>query len=582
MALIKCPECGHMISDKAQKCPKCECPIEHKETVEEEQPQIAESIKEPERPISTLPPEDVGIYDTEGEDNNSKKKKKIIIIAAAAVIVLVALALTVNTGDKGTAVEKDGVVEDSIAEMEGEVEENSMGEGLDFTIRTDGVGSFLLGKPFNDYNTQAVGELYANDTIDIRSSFVVERDDSFEDISYSPYMRLDDHGITMLVLYGGFYVSHPDLSSCTVKGIYVYSPAFTTENGIHVGMTAEEIISKYSATIELQAGEGDENIEAATLDVPGCKGMKFIINLKPLISKHGGTDFLCSWDSENNCDRPNFRENLKKEIRNNCRLGRIIVGEFFDYTQEVSGLSVDNSASAGGRTSQSTREWIQGTWLFHSPSLGTSKLVFNGKTLTTYVDGKVDYSGDYKIGYGRIDYGKGFYIDVDEKNKWLKFSEANSDYYGKLTDNKYVYPNFTGFDSWEAIWRYFDTKRSFSQKNAGKSLKTIAIKDNNFVVEGKNVGQIGYDGKDPGTIRGNQIWFILLTNQGDYRLVGEAEGGKITCLYFEPALCTDPLGLPFLQYFIPQVSNGKFSVAFSVADEIKPNYAKVYRYYADD
>ena len=27
MALIKCSECGHMISDKARKCPKCGCPL---------------------------------------------------------------------------------------------------------------------------------------------------------------------------------------------------------------------------------------------------------------------------------------------------------------------------------------------------------------------------------------------------------------------------------------------------------------------------------------------------------------------------------------------------------------------------
>lgn len=26
MALIKCNECGHMISDRATKCPKCGCP----------------------------------------------------------------------------------------------------------------------------------------------------------------------------------------------------------------------------------------------------------------------------------------------------------------------------------------------------------------------------------------------------------------------------------------------------------------------------------------------------------------------------------------------------------------------------
>jgi uncharacterized membrane protein YvbJ len=28
MALIKCPECGKEISDKAEQCPKCACPID--------------------------------------------------------------------------------------------------------------------------------------------------------------------------------------------------------------------------------------------------------------------------------------------------------------------------------------------------------------------------------------------------------------------------------------------------------------------------------------------------------------------------------------------------------------------------
>ena len=31
MALIKCNECGQMISDRATKCPKCGCPIERVE-----------------------------------------------------------------------------------------------------------------------------------------------------------------------------------------------------------------------------------------------------------------------------------------------------------------------------------------------------------------------------------------------------------------------------------------------------------------------------------------------------------------------------------------------------------------------
>ena len=35
MALIKCTECGHMVSDKAVECPKCGCPLEKKIYCEE-------------------------------------------------------------------------------------------------------------------------------------------------------------------------------------------------------------------------------------------------------------------------------------------------------------------------------------------------------------------------------------------------------------------------------------------------------------------------------------------------------------------------------------------------------------------
>ena len=36
MALIKCTECGHMVSDKATKCPKCGCPTKEKTVLHQE------------------------------------------------------------------------------------------------------------------------------------------------------------------------------------------------------------------------------------------------------------------------------------------------------------------------------------------------------------------------------------------------------------------------------------------------------------------------------------------------------------------------------------------------------------------
>lgn len=38
MALIKCPECGHKLSEKANVCPECGCPVENIEIENEETP----------------------------------------------------------------------------------------------------------------------------------------------------------------------------------------------------------------------------------------------------------------------------------------------------------------------------------------------------------------------------------------------------------------------------------------------------------------------------------------------------------------------------------------------------------------
>jgi uncharacterized membrane protein YvbJ len=37
MAMIKCPECGNDVSDKAVSCPKCGCPINNEKEIKEEE-----------------------------------------------------------------------------------------------------------------------------------------------------------------------------------------------------------------------------------------------------------------------------------------------------------------------------------------------------------------------------------------------------------------------------------------------------------------------------------------------------------------------------------------------------------------
>lgn len=76
MALLKCPECGKMVSDKATACPQCGCPIEDiKKAAQKEGPaqkeESAEQKTDPGAPVK----------------KPGRKKRVIALIVAAAVII---------------------------------------------------------------------------------------------------------------------------------------------------------------------------------------------------------------------------------------------------------------------------------------------------------------------------------------------------------------------------------------------------------------------------------------------------------------------------------------------------------------
>lgn len=79
MALIKCPECGNPVSDKADKCPKCGYPMALVEKAAVAEPEtIVEEQKAPaaEQPV--------------------KKKKNSVLLIVVAVILIIAAALYVT------------------------------------------------------------------------------------------------------------------------------------------------------------------------------------------------------------------------------------------------------------------------------------------------------------------------------------------------------------------------------------------------------------------------------------------------------------------------------------------------------
>lgn len=93
MALIKCENCGHMVSDKGTKCPKCGTPIhkveETAKPIEKEEKVIAE-VESPKVEIPKVERTDVEaistIEDYTDEPKSNKWKKVCGVLAVVAVI----------------------------------------------------------------------------------------------------------------------------------------------------------------------------------------------------------------------------------------------------------------------------------------------------------------------------------------------------------------------------------------------------------------------------------------------------------------------------------------------------------------
>ena len=85
MALIKCSGCGHMISDKVSKCPKCGMPIEKAESVftEEKKEMVNTEVNPPK----------VESISSNGRIKENTRNNKNGIVAAICGIVIVVIAV---------------------------------------------------------------------------------------------------------------------------------------------------------------------------------------------------------------------------------------------------------------------------------------------------------------------------------------------------------------------------------------------------------------------------------------------------------------------------------------------------------
>ena len=331
MALIKCNECGHMVSTKAEKCPKCGYPVHLSMKQQEETKQSVE----PHATTFNTPQEEV-INDSPQPPQRSNKKGIIIAVIVVVVVIIGCGVFALLNNNNGSNDQQQDTTAIADTEAEAIRQDESASDSLavavedtpnDFSteITKDGIANIRIGKSFSDYNTSLMKQEDIDKQCFDFSIVDIQEESEFEDVYYAMNMKLYRGQELLCTLFGGYFDERPNTLQATVKSITVYSPQFKLPNGIHAGMSVKELINDYGATIQLNEGEGGENVESISLEIPNCQGFYFNVEKETLLNRYGD-EYFNEYDSQSGTYKENFWDNIKKEVAELSDLESIVIG----------------------------------------------------------------------------------------------------------------------------------------------------------------------------------------------------------------------------------------------------------------
>ncbi len=331
MALIKCKGCGQMVSTKAEKCPKCGYSVR---LSMEQQEETKQSV-EPHATTFNTPQEEV-INDSPQPPQRSNKKGIIIAVIVVVVVIIGCGVFALLNNNNGSNDQQQDTTAIADTEAEAIRQDESASDSLavavedtpnDFSteITKDGIANIRIGKSFNDYNTSLMKQEDIDKQCFDFSIVDIQEISEFEEVYYTMNMKLYKGQELLCTLFGGYFDERPNTLQATVKSITVYSPQFKLPNGIHAGMSVKELINDYGATIQLNEGEGGENVESISLEIPNCQGFYFNVEKETLLNRYGD-EYFNEYDSQSGTYKENFWDNIKKEVAELSDLESIVIG----------------------------------------------------------------------------------------------------------------------------------------------------------------------------------------------------------------------------------------------------------------
>ncbi len=244
MALIKCPECGKKISDRAKECPRCGISMEEIQARLQGNKTGKGSKGESENNART--------HKEEKKHTPPKGKKWLYYVIPAAIILIIAGIVFLPrllSGIQGT----------EVTNQESTLPEEP--ENVIPTITGNGVEPFIIGASL--YDIAPSGVYY--DTILLEKYFRAFVGDGFVDVGEDELSSLydilpPDEIEESVIFFGkGFVLKDNDTiiafeykKDGTIKKLQIATHCLKLKNGIHVGMTVNELIDKYNAKVEIE------------------------------------------------------------------------------------------------------------------------------------------------------------------------------------------------------------------------------------------------------------------------------------------------------------------------------------------
>ena len=193
MALIRCKGCGQMVSDRAEKCPKCGYSVR---LSMEQQEETKQSV-EPHTTTLNTSKEEVTNDNPKPQQRGSKKG---IIIAIIVVVIIgcgVLFALLNSNNGSNDQQQDTTAITDTESIKQDELPSDSLAVAVEDTpndfsteITKDGIANIRIGKSFSDYNTSLMKQEDIDKQCFDFSIVDIQEESEFEDVYYAMNMKL--------------------------------------------------------------------------------------------------------------------------------------------------------------------------------------------------------------------------------------------------------------------------------------------------------------------------------------------------------------------------------------------------------